>query len=140
YAVDTLGVVYDGSAPTLSVWAPTALVDPGVSVRVYEPDGTLIEEAPMSLDEDTGVWSVVGDAAWDRKFYTIRLRVYSYAVDAIVDNEVTDPYSVSLATDSVRSQFVNLDDADLKPAGWDTLVKPALDAPEDIVVYELHVR
>jgi pullulanase len=26
------------------------------------------------------------------------------------------------------------------PDGWDTLAKPALAAPEDIVVYELHVR
>jgi pullulanase len=57
-----------------------------------------------------------------------------------VNNEVTDPYSVSLATDSARSQFVNLSDADLKPAGWDSLAPPALAAPEDIVLYELHVR
>ncbi|HEX2061744.1 MAG TPA: pullulanase-type alpha-1,6-glucosidase, partial [Thermoanaerobaculia bacterium] len=28
----------------------------------------------------------------------------------------------------------------LKPAGWDSLVKPELDAPEDITLYELHVR
>ena len=27
-----------------------------------------------------------------------------------------------------------------KPAGWDTCTKPRLDAPEDIVLYELHVR
>ncbi len=137
---EPLGVSYSGSAPSLAVWAPTALLDPGVSVKVYEADGTLIEEEPMTLDEDSGIWSVAGTAAWNRKFYTINLRVYSYAVDGLVDNEVTDPYSVSLATDSIRSQFVNLDDADLKPAGWDTLVKPAIDAPEDIVVYELHVR
>ena len=116
---EPLGVTYAGSAPSLAVWAPTALLDPGVSVKVYEADGTLIEEEPMTLDEDTGIWSVAGTAAWNRKFYTINLRVYSYAVDGFVDNEVTDPYSVSLSTDSIRSQFVNLDDADLKPAGWD---------------------
>jgi len=136
----SLGVTYAGSAPSLAVWAPTALTDPGVSVKVYEADGTLIEEVPMTLDEASGIWTVDGTAAWDRKFYTLNLRVYSPAVDALVTNEVTDPYSVSLATDSVRSQFVNLDDADLKPAGWDTIVKPAIEAPEDIVVYELHVR
>jgi pullulanase-type alpha-1,6-glucosidase len=136
----SLGVTYSGSAPSLAVWAPTALVDPGVTVRVYEADGTLVTEAPMDLDEDSGVWSVTGSSAWNRRFYTINLRVYSPAVDGIVTNEVTDPYSVSLSTDSLRSQFVNLDDADLEPAGWDTLVKPDLEAPEDIVIYELHVR
>jgi len=83
----------------------------GVSVNIYDAAGTKLETRPMALDEASGVWSVTGDASWDRKFYTISLNVYSYATNSIVTNEVTDPYSVSLATDSVRSQFVNLNDA-----------------------------
>jgi pullulanase len=137
---DKLGVTYTSGVPSLSVWAPTVLKTPGVSVNIYDAAGTKLESKAMTLDEATGIWSVTGTAAWDRKFYTISLRVYSYASKALVNNEVTDPYSVSLATDSKRSQFVNLDDADLKPAGWDTLQKPALAAPEDGVMYELHVR
>jgi len=136
----TLGVSYAGGTPSLGLWAPTALEDPGVSVNVYDADGTLIETRPMDLDPATGVWSVTGDAEWDRKFYTYTLRVFSYATNSMVTNEVTDPYSVSLATDSVRSQFVDLQDSDLKPAGWDSLAVPALEAPEDSVLYELHVR
>jgi pullulanase len=137
---EPLGVSYSGGVPTLRVWAPTALLDPGVSVNLYDEAGTLLDSVPMVYDETTGIWSVTGTSDWDRRFYTISLRVYTYATNGIVDNEVTDPYSISLAADSVRSQFVNLDDADLKPAGWDTLTKPALEAPEDIVVYETHVR
>jgi len=136
----SLGVSYASGAPSLAVWAPTALKDPGVSVNIYDADGNKLESKAMTLDEASGVWSVAGDASWDRKFYTISLKVYSYATNSMVTNEVTDPYSVSLATDSVRSQFVNLDDADLKPAGWDSMAIPALAAPEDIVLYELHVR
>jgi pullulanase len=135
-----LGPSYSGGVPSLKLWAPTALLDPGVVVKVYDADGTLLEEKPMTLDTATGVWSVTGDADWDRKFYTYSLSVYSPYPDAIVTNEVTDPYSVSLAADSVRSQLVNLDDADLKPAGWDTLEVPSVAAPEDIVIYETHVR
>ena len=41
---------------------------------------------------------------------------------------------------STRSQIVDLRDAALKPAGWDGVVKPPLVAPEDISIYELHVR
>src|SRR5690349_16528213 len=41
---------------------------------------------------------------------------------------------------SKRSQIVDLNEVDLKPQGWDQLVKPALAAPEDIVIYELHIR
>ena len=136
----TLGVSYTSGAPSLAVWAPTALKDPGVSVNIYDAAGTKLETRPMALDEASGVWSITGDASWDRKFYTISLNVYSYATNSIVTNEVTDPYSISLSTDSVRSQFVNLNDADLKPAGWDSLAAPALAAPEDIVLYELHIR
>jgi len=136
-----LGVSYASGVPSLAVWAPTALKDPGVKVNIYDDAAdTTAETFDMTLDEATGVWSVTGTSDWNRKFYTISLKVFSYAEDAIVTNEVTDPYSVSLAMDSVRSQFVDLNDADLKPAGWDTLVKPALEAPEDIVLYELHVR
>ncbi|PYQ18726.1 MAG: DUF3372 domain-containing protein, partial [Acidobacteria bacterium] len=53
---------------------------------------------------------------------------------------VTDPYSVSLSRNSQRSQIVDLADPALKPPEWDALAKPALEAPEDIVLYELHVR
>jgi len=139
---EKLGVSYAGGVPSLAVWAPTAVKTPGVSVNIYDEGGTKLETVPMTLDEATGIWRVTGTAGWNRKFYTISLRVYSpnYASNAIVDNEVTDPYSVSLSADSVRSQFVNLDDADLKPADWDTLDQPDLAAPEDSVLYELHVR
>ena len=139
-ATQTLGVSYSGNVPTLAVWAPTALTNPGVSVNVYDAGGTLIQNAPMTLDPATGIWSVAGTASWDRKYYRIALQAYSYASGSIVTNEVTDPYSVNLATDSAYSQFVNLDDSDLKPAGWDTLAKPVISTPEDIVLYELQVR
>ncbi|HEX6571294.1 MAG TPA: pullulanase-type alpha-1,6-glucosidase, partial [Steroidobacteraceae bacterium] len=137
-----LGVSYTSGAPTVAVWAPTALETPGVTVNVYDsPTDDTADVVPMTLDESTGVWSVSGTADWDRKYYTFSLKVYSYAANAIVTNEVTDPYSVSLAMNSVRSQFVNLDDDNLKPSSdWDTLAAPALAAPEDAVIYELHVR
>jgi pullulanase len=139
-AAADLGPSYAGGVPSLKVWAPTAFLDPGVSVKIYNADGSLRETAPMTLDADSGVWSVAGDADWNRLYYTINLRVFSPAANGVVTNEVTDPYSVSLATDSVRSQFVNLDDADLAPTGWDNVPKPDIEAPEDIVLYELHVR
>ena len=136
-----LGPTYSGGVPSLKVWAPTALLNPGVSVQLYNADGSAHgDPAPMTLDPATGVWSVTGDASWDRLFYTYTLKVYSNYGDTLVTNTVSDPYAVSGATQGDFSQIVNLDDPDLKPAGWDTLAKPALAAPEDIVLYELHVR
>jgi len=145
-AATVFGPDYGTGAPTPSVWAPTAM---SVALNIYDTSAAADPSAVVLMDEnsDSGVWSTPGDAGWDRKFYTYTVTVYRQDVGdnvntlgEIVTVEVTDPYSVSLATDSARSQFVNLDDADLKPAGWDGLIKPALAAPEDITLYELHVR
>ncbi|MGQ9840646.1 MAG: hypothetical protein ACUVR4_09020 [Anaerolineae bacterium] len=139
----TLGVAYSGGVPTVKVWAPTAK---SVTLRRYaDSTTTAYTSHPMSLDATSGVWSVTGDSSWDRQFYLFDVEVYVPSTDAVEHNLVTDPYSVSLSQDGaaagdVRSQFVNLDDADLKPAGWDSLAKPPLAAPEDIVIYEVHIR
>ena len=53
---------------------------------------------------------------------------------------MTDPYSLSLSTNSARSQVVDLDSRSLEPTGWDEVDKPPLKKPEDITLYELHVR
>ncbi len=136
-----LGPSFSGGVPSLKVWAPTALLSPGVSVNLFNADGTPHGAAvPMTLDPATGVWSVQGQPDWNRLFYTYTLKVYSNYGDTLLTNEVSDPYAVSGSTNGARSQIINLDDADLKPAGWDSLAKPALAAPEDIVLYELHVR
>jgi pullulanase-type alpha-1,6-glucosidase len=138
-----LGPTYSGGAPTVSVWAPTAK---SVSLLRFADASTPISVThAMAFDATSGVWSVTGDATWDRQFYLFDVEVYVPELDAVVHNLVTDPYAVTLSQDGaaandVRSQLVNLDDADLKPAGWDTLTKPALAAPEDIVIYETHVR
>ncbi|MCW1967423.1 MAG: pullulanase-type alpha-1,6-glucosidase, partial [Anaerolineae bacterium] len=139
----TLGVTYASGAPTAKVWAPTAK---NVTLRRYvnSSTGTYTSHA-MTLDGTSGVWSVTGDSSWDRQYYMFEVQVYVPSTDQVSNNLVTDPYAVSLSADGVaagdvRSQFVNLDDADLKPSGWNSLSKPALAAPEDISIYELHVR
>ena len=133
-----LGVAYDGATPTLRVWAPTAR---SVTLHLYD-DSTIAANTavPMQLDPATGVWSASGDAAWTGKYYLYEVEVYVPATNAIERNFVTDPYSFGLSMNSTRSQIVNLDDPNLKPEGWDDLQKPSLVAPEDSVVYELHVR
>lgn len=139
----TLGVTYSSGAPTVRLWAPTAKA---VTLRRYADGATATYTAhTMMLDAASGIWSVSGNSTWDRQYYLFDVQVYVPALDAVTNNLVTDPYALTLSTDSSdttdpRSQFVNLSDADLKPSGWDSLSKPALAAPEDIVIYEMHVR
>jgi tRNA threonylcarbamoyladenosine modification (KEOPS) complex Pcc1 subunit len=53
-------------------------------------------------------------ADWSGLYYTFDVRVFSPYADqgrgAVVDNRVTDPYSVSLSTGSTRSHLVDLTD------------------------------
>ncbi|MFQ5615790.1 MAG: DUF3372 domain-containing protein, partial [Anaerolineales bacterium] len=131
-----LGVGWDAaSVPTLRVWAPTAR-----SVNLLLYTGSDPQTIPMDYDPATGVWSVTGEPGWSGQFYLYEIEVYAPSTGKIETNQVTDPYSISLSTNSTRSQIVNLDDPDLIPAGWGQVTKPALAAPEDIVLYELHVR
>lgn len=134
----SLGVTFDGAVPTLRVWAPTAQL---VTLFLYDSEkASYANKLPMDWDASTGVWSVTGEADWNGKYYLYEVKVFAPSTGKIETNLVTDPYSLSLSMNSKRSQIVDLNDASLKPQGWDTLPKPPLAAPEDIVIYELHIR
>ena len=133
-----LGVTFDGNTPSLRLWAPTAQ---SVTLQMFDTDkASYANKLPMQWDSATGLWSVSGDVSWKNKYYLFEVKVFAPSTGKIETNLVTDPYSLSLSMNSQRSQIVDLNDADLKPQGWDTLEKPALAAPEDIVIYELHIR
>ncbi|GGK62553.1 hypothetical protein Sme01_04530 [Sphaerisporangium melleum] len=126
------------AAPTVSVWAPTART---VELALYDrPSGGGRTVHRMRRDEATGVWSVRGLPTWKGRYYTFLVTVYSPAAGGVVTNEVTDPYSVSLAADSARSQLADLADRATRPAGWEGLRKPKAVPQEKASVYELHVR
>jgi pullulanase-type alpha-1,6-glucosidase len=96
---------------------------------------------PMTLDAASGIWSYTApSSALAGKYYLYEAQVFVRSTNKVETNVATDPYSVSLARNSTRSQIVSLDDPDLQPRGWSRLHKPYLGAPEDIVLYELHVR
>ncbi len=132
-----LGVTWDGGVPTFRVWAPTARV---VRLHIYETCESPEPLFVLAMDEEKGVWSSPGRPDWNGMYYLYEVDVYMHQTGAFEINMVTDPYSRGLSMNSARSLIVNLDDPATKPEGWDGLGKPALDAPEDIVLYELHVR
>ncbi len=144
YATDVeLGAVWLPAAlpatpprPELRLWAPTAK---SVNVHLYNgPTGDAVETVAMT--PDNGVWTAAGEPDWNGMFYLYEVEVYVPSTDSVETNLVSDPYSVSLARNSVRSQIVNLADAALAPAGWADTAKPSLGSFEEASVYELHVR
>ncbi|MFC4699132.1 alpha-1,6-glucosidase domain-containing protein [Glaciecola siphonariae] len=132
-----LGPIYTDSGISSRVWAPTAQ---NVALKLYNPNKTLASTNAMTLDPATGIWSYEGDMGLDRQLYRFEVTVYHPASDTIEILDVTDPYSVSLSLNGRFSQFVNLDDEDLKPEGWDTHTIPTIGNFEDAVIYEGHIR
>jgi pullulanase len=135
------GAIVSDDAVTFRLWAPTAQ---SVSVVTYNADKSIIATTPMTFDSDAGAWSYVGDTDLKGKFYRYEISVFHPLTRQVESYQVTDPYSLSLSMNSEYSQVVDLNDADLKPEGWDTLQAPHSQAtPADvakIVVHESHVR
>jgi pullulanase/glycogen debranching enzyme len=136
--LDRLGVDVADGRTRFSVWAPTARQ---AAVCVYRNGGARAQAAyQMEFDPHTGAWNAAVPGDLSGKYYR-------YAVDVPVDgagivrNLVTDPYSISLSTDSKRSYIGRLDAPRLKPEGWDGAPAPqTVKNQTDMVVYELHVR
>ncbi|MES2150627.1 MAG: alpha-1,6-glucosidase domain-containing protein [Pseudomonadota bacterium] len=123
---------------SFKLWAPTAQA---VAVCTYASgDSGATAIKAMQFDAANGSWQANMPADLSGHYY-------KYLVDVLVDgvglvrNGVTDPYSLSLTTDSKRSYIANLAAPALTPAGWDSTPAPRkVKAQTDMVVYELHVR
>lgn len=120
------------------LWAPTART---VSLCLHaNGDGRAIARQDMQRDDNTGIWSATLKEDLSGHYYTYLVEVFVPGV-GMVRNRVTDPYSVSLTADSLRTYIADLDAPALKPAGWDeTLFPTKVAAQTDMSIYELHVR
>ena len=150
YSGTDLGYTYTPSATTFKVWAPTAAV-----VRLMLYKSGIPEEY---TDEEKGI---IGDDSWggyDMSFQpggvwqvTIQNKdlngtYYNYSVtNSLGGNEVVDPYAVACNINGDRGMV--LDFSKTNPEGWSSIDgkwdgKKGYDitAPNDLSVYEIHVR
>ena len=121
-----------------ALWAPSAQQ---VLLCTYDAGKVRADSVDaMQRDDASGVWALSkpGDLSG---------RYYKYVVDVFVNgaglmrNRVTDPYSLSLNTDSQRSYIGRLDAPALMPQGWEQDKPPErITQASDMAVYELHVR
>src|SRR6056297_714717 len=103
-----LGPVYTDNVITLKIWARTAQ---NVTLSIFDNSKNEIDTIdPTEYQSQNGVWVFEGSDEWDRHFYRLHVTVVHHENKEISTFEVTDPYSVSLSTDSHYSQFVNLKD------------------------------
>eukprot|EP00850_Spirogloea_muscicola_P008399 SM000044S16046 [mRNA] locus=s44:698015:706548:+ [translate_table: standard] len=140
YAYDgPLGATISDNAVCLHVWAPTAQA---VRVLLYSGAGADNEEEVINMKESSGVWSIEGPRTWLGKYYLYEVTVFHNMTNKIEICRSTDPYSRGLTANGGKSLIVDLQDSTLKPEGWDDLqdTKPAFTVPNDISIYELHIR
>ncbi|MDO3385204.1 pullulanase-type alpha-1,6-glucosidase [Gilvimarinus sp. SDUM040013] len=133
-----LGAWVENGVTHFAVWAPTAHE---LSVETFtDSDQNAMNTSVAMTREEDGVWvaSIANDL--HGHYYRYNLSVYHYLSDQIESVKVTDPYSLSLSENSALSQVVDLNRADTMPAGWQGHAVPALDAPEDHIIYEVHIR
>ncbi len=133
-----LGVTVAQDRTTFALWAPTAR---NVALCLHDDgDGPAHSLQQLQRDAQTGVWSAVLDRDLSGDYYTFLVDVQVDGV-GLVRNRVTDPYAVSLTTDSRRGYVANLQSPHLKPADWDRTQSPhRVQAATDAVIYELHAR
>ncbi|WP_413699885.1 pullulanase-associated domain-containing protein [Psychromonas sp. KJ10-10] len=135
---EALGAIVSGNGASFKLWAPTAK---NVSLYLYDDNLNMIPGAVLPMRRKAnGTWEteqMVADALG--KYYRYEVTVYHSALDSVETLQVTDPYSLSLSSNSLYSQVVDLS-IEAKPVDWDTHIIPTVNNPEAQVIYETHLR
>jgi len=137
--VTDFGAVISETNVQFKLWAPTAK---SVSVLLFEQDKTpaLPHKLLMIEDKKTGVWLATSDKSLANKYYRYQVEVYHPASKKVEKLITTDPYSLSLSTNSEYSQIIDLNAPDTMPSGWQVQKDNPVLNPEDNIFYETHIR
>lgn len=145
YDGDDLGVHYDAETDTTTfkVWSPTAA---RVRLLLYM-NGTPASYVRGSNDYFNTDMSFQPGGIWEAKFEGDYYGVYYnyFVYNAAGNFEVTDPYAKACGVNGERGMVVNFDETN--PEGWDTVPEVwdgtegyDIAGPNDLTVYESHVR
>lgn len=137
--VTDYGATVSESGLSFVLWAPRAQ---SVAVRLFMAEKKLIGKAEMVEDKKSGVWrTVVSKSASSKEisYYQYEIVQHHYASQKVETIIVTDPYSLGLSANGEHSLIVDLDSPATQPKGWQAHPVPALDRPEQQIIYEAHI-
>lgn len=135
--VNNLGATLSENSIEFALWAPTAKQ---VTLLAFNKDQQATQVVPLKEDSNTGVWSGAVINTQQELYYQYQLTIYHPASDKIETLTTTDPYSLSLSTNSEYSHAINLADSKNKPVGWELQQDVLIKNPEDNIFYETHIR
>ena len=121
----------------IKVWAPTAQT---MKLQLFKASTDTVPAQVVPMTNHNGVWVSRLDSSWIGKYYLIDETVYAPSSRAIVENVVSDPYSIDIALNGSKSRITDMDAAKNLPAGWEFDRAPYLARVNDLSIYELHVR
>ena len=129
YSGGDLGAAYSHTGTTFKVWSP---VSSAADLLLYPSAAAVkFQRVPMQRSA-SGVWSATVPGNLSGTYYLYRFTSYG------AQHTAPDIYGRSASPDLQRSLVVDLSRTD--PAGFRTTPAPALAAPTDAVVYEVHTR
>ena len=129
YSGSDLGATYSQTGTTFKVWSP---VSSAAELLLY-PSASAADARSLPLHRSrSGVWSASVPGDLNGTYYQYRFTSYG------VQHTTPGIYARSASADLQRSQVIDLARTD--PAGFRAAPEPALAAPTDAVVYEIHTR
>ena len=142
YEGNDLGATYATNKTTFKLWSPISAL---VKVNLYDTG------VPTSLDKDKGgnvparstTMAYTGHGVWEveilgnlaGKFYT-----YSVTNPNGSDLEAMDPYAKACGTNGVRGYIYDKTSSEANPEGWNNVSYTKISNPQDLSVYEIHIR
>lgn len=119
------------------LWSPTAKQ---ITLLAFNKDKKSTHIFPLKEDTNTGIWS--GEIANTQQdvYYQYQIKTYHPASDKVETLTTTDPYSLSLSTNSEYSHVIDLNDSKNKPKAWESQQDVLVENPEDNIFYETHIR
>ncbi|WP_083508674.1 pullulanase-type alpha-1,6-glucosidase [Arthrobacter alpinus] len=134
----TLGIKWSASSPSFTLWAPTAQK---ATLLTWPADGSgEPARTAATWDAAAGTWTAAPNAIAENAHYLWEVDVYAHSTGKVETNQVTDPYSIALTTNSTRSIAVDLDSPAWAPEQWATTAAPVIEKQVDRSIYELHAR
>jgi pullulanase-type alpha-1,6-glucosidase len=134
---DDLGATLSQNSITFKLWAPTAQQ---VTLLTFNESKQAGKEFRLKEDTGTGIWFTKIPTPQSEVYYQYQVKVYHPTSNNIETLIATDPYSLSLSTNSQYSHVINLNEQKNKPEGWGSQQDIIIKNPEDNIFYETHIR
>ena len=148
YSGKDLGATYSAEGTTFKVWAPTAarvrvlLYDSGTNEELAEElgiEGSDFVRGYNMVFQPGGIWQVTIKGDLNGKYYTY------YVVNSLGTSEACDPYAKACGVNGDRAMICDFSKTNPEgwsnlPLKWDGVTGYDIKTPNELSVYEVHIR